>query len=135
MEIVADAIGLIVLSVLVTLCAMIVPASEVTPLLWLFVYAALAVIGWSFWRRESAPASPAGWLGLAAAGMLLGALSFAADMFIGHRRHPGVPLFQAAETSGSFLGFGLTVTFFPALIFIAIAGLARSVYRSWRKSA
>jgi len=134
MGIMADAIGLIVLSVLVALCAVIVPASEAAPLLWLFVYAALAVVGWSFWRRESAPASPAGWLGLTAAGMLLGALSFAADVFIGHRHHPGVSLFQAAETSGSLLGFGLTVTFFPALVFIAIAGLARSAYQSWRKN-
>lgn len=134
MAIMADVIGLIVLLVLVVLCAVIVPASEVTPLLWFFVYAALAVIGWSFWRRESAPVSPAGWFGLIATAMVLDALSFAGDMFIGHRHHPELPLFQAAETSGSFFGFGLTATLFPALAFIAIAGLARSAYRSWRNA-
>jgi hypothetical protein len=123
----ADAIGLTILLLFVALWAVVVPASEVEPLFWFFIYLALAVVAWNFWRHERAPKRPVGWLVFIAAVVVVGTLSFAVDAFIGLSHHPTLPLLEAAKSTG--MDYVLNVIAWPSLISVGIAGMARSAYK------
>jgi hypothetical protein len=110
---IADAIGLIVLAGLTVLCAAIVPSSEVTAPCFFFIYPALAVVSLFVWHNGHSPERPWGWLLLAFLAALIGAINWGIDILIG----------ATQSTDGI-----LTIIVFPAMVFVALAGAARSFY-------
>ncbi len=60
------------------------------------------------WHGDKAPRlSASGWLGAAVVSVLVGAVSFASDVWLGWHHHPDLPAVAAAMNSGP----GLIVTF------------------------
>ncbi|MGA2028587.1 MAG: hypothetical protein ABSG87_00725 [Verrucomicrobiota bacterium] len=115
---IADAIGLIVLAGLIALCAAIIPSSEVTPLCFFFAYLALAVVGLFVWHNGNFPERPWAWLLLVFFAALIGIINWGIDILIG-----------ATQSADGIL----TIIIFPAMIFVALAGAARSFYINRRR--
>jgi hypothetical protein len=127
-----DVIGLAVLLVPIVLLGVLVPAATVPAVVWFFVYVALAFISWHVWRMPRAPRHPKGWLQVAGLAVVVGSISFAVDVLIGHSEEANLPLIESAERARGFGGFAFTVTMFPAALFVGIAGVARSACQKWR---
>jgi len=129
-----DALGLGVLLVQILLLHAIVPAAVVPGIVLFFVYIALAFISWNAWRMPWAPSDPVGWLRIAGVMVAGGSIFLVMDVLIGRAGDPNLPLLPSAERVEGPLGFGFAATIFPAVFFIAIAGVARSACRPWRHS-
>jgi hypothetical protein len=121
----ADAIGLIVLAGLTALCAAIVPTSEVPTPLFFFVYLALAMIGLYAWHGEKFPQGTWGWLLTVFSVIVIGAINFGINAMIGYSHHPEFTLLNAVTSSGDGV---LTIMLYPSIIFVGLAGAARSIY-------
>lgn len=128
-----NAIGLGVLAVLVASTASLVPESQVQSVLWVFIYLAIAAMGLFMWNSEKYSQSTGGWLGILVVGAVLGLLFFVVDIVIGQVFHPELSLFEGARRVGGMFGFAFTVTVMPAIIFVALGGVARGIYVSSRK--
>lgn len=124
-RIVADAIGLIVLAGLTALCAAVVPASEVAKPVFFFAYLALAVVGLCAWHSKKSPQRPWTWLLLVFLVIVIGAINFCVILTIGYNHHPGLTLLNAVASSGDGI---LTIICYPTMIFVGLAGAARSIY-------
>jgi len=74
---------------------------------------------WHNKRMEFAARRPVSWLRMAAASIVLGGLSFAADALISGG-------FKAATRLGTPFGFGLTLIICPGFTTMAVGGFARS---------
>jgi len=133
MKFVGDLVGLLTLLALVAVCAVLVPSSEVTPLVWLFAYFGLAFICLTIWHGKSAPAKPKAWLGVLGVIALLTGLFFCVDVMTGLVFHPQArrTLLEAAESAGGPLGFWFTVLIMPAAFCAAFAGLVRCLFLTW----
>jgi hypothetical protein len=129
-----DAIGLVVLLVPIALLGALVPAAIVPGIMWFFVYIVLAFISWHVWRMPRAPHRPEEWLRVAGAAIVVGSFFLGMDVLIGRSEEANLPLLEAAERARGFLGFAFTVTMFPAVFFIGIAGVARAACQIWRDS-
>jgi hypothetical protein len=130
-----NAVGLIVLLLLVGLTAKFVHLGDNSSAIWAIIYLVLAAFAWYTWHERSAPKSALSWLGLAVGSLVLGAGSFMVDVSFGHTKNPSLSMLEAAQEAGSIFGFAFTVTVFPALILVSIAGAARSAFLSRRRDA
>jgi hypothetical protein len=132
----ADAVGLVALLILVVISAFIVPAAEVPAPMWVVAYLALATLSLWLWHQAFvALLPPLAWLGVAMVFVVLGAAFFGADVYLGHRNNPDLPLLEAAKTSGGPFGIFATLVVVPGLFFGAIAGAARSAFQKWKSHA
>ncbi len=125
----ADVIGLAVLLIPIALLDVWVPAASIPGIVWFFVYIALAFISWHVWRMPHAPQQPKDWLRIAGTAVVLGSIFFGMDVLIGRTDGEDLPLWESAERARGFLGFAFTVTIFPGVFFVAVAGVARSAYQ------
>jgi|ERR1035437_8633725 hypothetical protein len=130
-----NAVGLVVLLLLVGLTAKFVHLGNNPTAIWVLMYLVLAALAWQAWHEKDAPKSVLGWLGMAVGSVLLGGASFMVDVSFGHAKDPSLSMLTAAQEAGSIFGFALTITVFPALLLISIAGMARSAYVSRRSDA
>ena len=121
----ADAIGLIILAGLTALCSAMVPTSEVTTPMFFFGYVALAVFGLYTWNNKKFPQGPCGWSLLIFCVAVIGAINFGINAMIGYSRHPEFNLLNAVTSSADGI---LTIIGYPAIIFVGLAGVARSFY-------
>jgi hypothetical protein len=131
MLIVADALGLTVLALQVT-CAVfwMAPNDGYRVISGTLIYFVLAATALGFWHYEKLVqrfSNPNQWFGLASGSILLGGLSFCADILIGTVFHSGSSsAFDAASKAGGPFGIALTLLICPGLTAVAVAGLARS---------
>jgi thiol:disulfide interchange protein len=128
-----DAIGLLVLALLIAPIALVVPESQVPLPMWVFAYIMLAVIGAFMWHSEKSPQEPLGWLLMIVGLLVLGGLWFGVDVLIGLHNHPDLPFFEAAKESKGPFGFVLSAVIIPGITLIAASGAARSLYVARRK--
>ena len=128
-SIMAEAIGLFVLAGLFVMTLLLAPVPSVPSLLWVFVYLVLAVTALYRWRNKKAPHTPSGWLILALASVIIGAVYFAIDMILGGYQHPGTGV-EAATRVGGMFGFVLTIAVCPGFTMIALSGFTRSLFQS-----
>ena len=131
----ANAVGLLVLFLLVAIVAKFLPIGDGAPILWLVVYLVLATAAWRAWHEKDAPDSPLGWLGMAVGAIVVGAIFFMIDVSAGHSKDPSLSTFAAAQAAGGMFGFVFTATVCPAAFVVAIAGMARSAYLALRGRA
>src|SRR5438046_9723820 len=129
-SIMAEAIGLFVLAGLFVMTLLLAPVPSVPSLLWVFVYLVLAVTALYCWRNKKAPHTPSGWLILALASVIIGAVYFAIDMILGGYQHPGTSGVEAATRVGGMFGFVLTIAVCPGFNMIALFGFSLSLWLS-----
>ena len=131
----ANAVGLGVLLLLVIVLAKLFPFGAGSVIVWGAIYLVLAAIAWHWWHEQGGPSAPLEWLVMLVLGGVLGLVSFLIDVSFGHSKDPSLSYLAAAEAAGSPFGFGFTVTVFPAVMLVAVAGLARAVYVALRSRA
>ena len=129
-SIMTEAIGLFVLAGLFVMTLLLAPVPSVPSLLWVFVYLVLAVTALYCWRNKKALYTPSGWLILALASVIIGAVYFAIDMILGGYQHPGTSGVEAATRVGGMFGFVLTIAVCPGFTMIALSGFTRSLFQS-----
>lgn len=126
----ADAIGLAVLAVLVSLVSLFVPSVEVPEVLWAFIYVMWAACALFVWRHQKAPERATRWLLLAVASVI------------------GAPIWYGVAVLVARLAFGsnepelsktfdilVTLIMAPGLTFIAITGWVRALVRArWMRA-
>ena len=71
--------GLFFLALATLLVAWLIPPEQVPHLMWFFVYLMLAATALFAWRHSEAPSTSRGWLSLAAAAAVFGALLTAVE--------------------------------------------------------
>lgn len=103
------------------------PIANVPPLIFAFVYVALAATGMFFWHHKNSPETPLKWLLWAGGSVLAGAVFFAIDILIGHFSYPDLALLEAGTKAGGMFGFLATLVICPGGTFICMAGWARSL--------
>jgi len=128
----SDALGLLVLAVLVALLVhWLVPDDGYRVVSGTLSYLVLAGMALSFWHHDklSQRALEAShWIRMAGASLLLGGLSLCFDILIGSVVHPGsASKIEAASRTIGPLGIGLTLLISPGLTVVALAGLVRSL--------
>jgi hypothetical protein len=74
--------GLATVAVGIALAAWVVPDEQLRKPVWVFIFLALAVIGFFCWRHPEAPKTPIGWLGYVAAAVLVGVVWVAIDALL-----------------------------------------------------
>jgi hypothetical protein len=92
------------------------------------VLAAIALYVWygsSFTEKVSRPIQ---WATAIGASILLGALSFGADMIVGLISNPHLSPIKAGTRAGSPFGFPLTVMLCPGFTMVAISGFVRALF-------
>jgi hypothetical protein len=92
--------------------------------LFLPVYGALALVGYTTWVSVERKAPRLSWLFGTACFIGAGVVSLAGDVIIGHLSDPSAPITKAPLKAG--IPFGVTLCLF-ALVLVALAGWARSL--------
>jgi len=125
----ADAIGLGLIAVeLTVLFWWLVPNDGTRFITGIIAYGVLAALALAIWHGKDAKrfSDAYDWAGVFAGSVLLGALSFGVDMFVGSLDHPGMSPFVAGTKAGSPLGFIFTIFVCPGITMVAVAGFVRS---------
>jgi hypothetical protein len=128
MKIAEDAVGLAVLAGEFAVAKLLIPSADMSLAAWLGLFSIVAMVALASWHSTKAPQKSLGWLQIIAASVVLGAISFAVDILIGHLDHPNLPLIEAGAEAP--FGFFLTLVFCPGMTVIAVAALVRSVFRA-----
>lgn len=126
-----DVLGLLVIAVLLAIFVRLADGPAGWMGLYLVALAIVAPTAWFMWRDPKSPTDPGGWLLLAAGALVVGALSFLADVSIGHSKNPVASAWEAAQLTGGMFGFVFTATVFPALFLISVGGAIRSACGRW----
>lgn len=126
---IADTIGFAVMAAVFGLLLFVFwPIAGIPPLLFVFVFLALAVSGMFIWHHGSSPASPITWIWLAFASVAGGAVFFAIDVLIGYFNYPHLPLLEVGSKAGGFFGFLATLAICPGATIVCVASWVRSVF-------
>ena len=104
------------------------PIADIPPLLFVFVFLALAASGMFVWHHRSSPESPIAWVWWACGSVAGGAVFFAIDVLIGHFSYPDLPLLEAGTKAGGMFGFLATLAICPGATIVCVAGWARSFF-------
>lgn len=127
MTVIADTIGLAVMAAVFGLVLFVFwPIADIPPLLFVFVFLALAASGIFIWHHRHNPESPITWVWLGFSSVVGGALFFGIDVLIGHFSYPGLPLLEAGTKAGGMFGFVATLAICPGATVVCVASWARS---------
>ncbi len=129
----ADVVGLLILAVETAIIVAAFCYRSNPVITFVIAFLVLAVTGLYSWRKEKSPTTAKGWILFALGSIVVGALFFAVDIWVGHSAYPNLPLVDAGLHNYGFLGFGWTLIVCPGLTMIAIAGAARSLYLNVQK--
>src|SRR5215469_12765499 len=117
-DVLANVIGFLVLAAEVIIFLALPLCRAISGPIGLVAYVVLAGMALYVWHSDKVPAkTPSAWLIFATVTVLVGAISFAVDVFVGSSAmHGPVHSFlDAAEHAGSHFGFPLTVLICPCL--------------------
>jgi hypothetical protein len=128
-SVLADAIGLVLIAVQLTLVFWwLVPNDGTRFIGGMLAYGILVALALAMWHGKEAKrfTDTYDWAGVILGSIVLGAMSFGVDMLVGSFSHPGLSPIQAGTKAGSPFGFILTIFLCPGLTMVGVAGLVRS---------
>ena len=122
----AELIGLGVLACLLATVRLTAGPLGMPHLTWLLIYLGLATVAEYLWHSERWPKSFKECLTVSGVSILVGAVFFAIDVFVGGVHHPELPWLKAGTQAGGPFGFYLTLLVCPGLTMVALAGAFRA---------
>ena len=129
-SVVADAIGMLAIGVqLYLVVRWLVPDDGSRIIVGIVAFIPLTGLALYFWHKEPPVehlSTPSDWALAILGSVLIGGISFGADMLIGLITNPKLSPIEAGTKAGSPFGFLLTLMLCPGLTMVAIAGLLRA---------
>lgn len=130
-SLISDAVGVLAIGVqLYWVVRWLVPDDGSRLSLSVLAFIVLTGLALYFWHKNPPMehlSSPGEWALAIPASVLIGAVSFGADVFVGMINNPKLPPIEAGTKAGSPFGFLLTVMICPGFTMLAVAGLLRAL--------
>jgi len=124
MKALPDIIGVISIGVALAVAAYFTPERALNRGLYIFIFAALAVIAIYQWHRDDAPASSRGWAATLGTYVLATLIIAVIGAAFGYAKGTSGSALDVIENTGVYF---LLITICPALILIAFGGFVRAV--------